>query len=249
MPSPRDTLKSRKEQKKASALKNLKAAESKVTITADVFEDAEALITVQVGAGHCDITTDQLIMVFIQENGRFVRHGRREHIEALVEAYAAYVLLKSAPDFDELISELAAKNDIKVSPTTDCLKIILQTKIFYSDAVESGAASKLYSRDVRAIRHLLERKVKPSKVLDLHGKDGEGLDYWARNAPRKNRSPSSKFQRMRPVFFNLDSHPIGHSFHFVLNGKDIKFDIPSSSKDDFLIFLDPIAKVFKSSES
>lgn len=150
-----------------------------------LFEDAEAIVTSESGNGHKLEPSHAEMSAWLREHMRGVRKlSDREHVTRLRLAYAAFVYKSKHPGFDKWLEALRGEVGVKETKATDRLSYVVRSVISYgsSDAKEDGEprrSQQLVSRDVRALRCLMNEGVAPSAMEALAEEAGEGLDRWA----------------------------------------------------------------------
>ncbi|MDP4006611.1 hypothetical protein [Methylobacterium sp. NEAU K] len=131
---------------------------------------------------------------WLQRTGLNIRKASdAQHLEAIALAYATYIRISTSPLRTAIMAELETLSGRKRSRTTHDLHLIVERFVSYGGETpaERLAARKLISRDVRAIQHLENAKVLPSRVQALAATPGEGLHAWARQSAVAKRVSTS----------------------------------------------------------
>lgn len=111
--------------------------------------------------------------------------SRKEHRKVVMSAYAYWIKSGSHQAYRTFVRHALdrrrAKNPkSKHNPKTTCLHLIVESLVSYGDNDDDTRShSKLYSRDVQAIRWLNHSRIPPSGAIELAENKGEGLDIWA----------------------------------------------------------------------
>src|SRR4051794_40521567 len=106
-----------------------------------------------------------------------------QRLEVVAHILAIYLQVDASPDRDLLIQRYQERSSSKRTSRTHDLHLIAEQMISYGGNTkdERLAAQKLRSRDVRAIRYLMDEGVPPSEVKNLGMQNvGEGLHEWAK---------------------------------------------------------------------
>lgn len=118
--------------------------------------------------------------------------SRKQHYELIARAYATIASVVDYPARKDAVIDFIKGKGRNLSARTSIIRLVIEQFIYYGDESDDKSkkqASKLYSRDVAAIRHLSEQGIVPSKVVEHSEKTGEGLDQWSRKNS-KSRKPN-----------------------------------------------------------
>ena len=164
----------------------------------ELVADAERIIlrTLELDDSPAIEYDDKLWIELLERQAlRVSKLNDRQHLETIANAYACYLKLWANRSLKESLIAKVVRSGRKVDERHSPLRYILEQHIQYGDtavAEDRRRAQINYSRDEYAIRTLLRRGIRPTEVVALAEKDGEGLDAWSREkAPEGVTAPKA----------------------------------------------------------
>ncbi len=153
-------------------------------IPSEIVVDAAKYLVEKTGYEINNLSTNEKNSLFFQ---KYIinrsKISRSQHISRFAEAYAHYVHMRNNEELKKSALEAVEKKTGKRPNKRTCLiRLVVELMINYSDKenkAEERRAGNLHSRDVKAIRNLIQRGVTPTQVEALSLKNGEGLNSWA----------------------------------------------------------------------
>ena len=164
-------------------------------VTQDIIDDAEIYLLGIEGSNVFNRVNDNE-KVGILADGIIKSHASsmKQRYESIAKAYSVYAMFNENNIVRESMIEAADKLNIKLKTGYTPLRLIVELHISYGDnetKEDVRRAGKLYSRDVTVIKNLIKRNVKPSDVVALSAKPGEGLQAWQRYKPESEAEQAS----------------------------------------------------------
>jgi hypothetical protein len=106
---------------------------------------------------------------------------RADHYARLAIVAHAYDVARG-PDLESYQEELNAELERACGyPSKSIMRLLARTVIPYPEGEEAkGDNQKALSRDVRALRYLRRRKVRPDQIAAEAAKPGQGVEAWSR---------------------------------------------------------------------
>jgi len=186
-------------------------------ISAEVLRDAESYLQDRSGNEPYHPSDKDAQKHWLKARLTQVNKQRRsQHIRALSDAYAMYVMVESDPSFRQSILQTAEAIGKRADKNADDLRTIVELHMVYDgDGSQSDTkkANGLYSRDVNAIKGLIYNKILPSSVPELGRAKGQGLDCWSRLGKKRSYlKPAAKInQKIQTPPWSQDSsgHDVG----------------------------------------
>lgn len=187
---PKNGRKSSPKQRKGGKARVVKSASKRyepMMITRKIEEAAKDYMVELLGAGNkVNIRPKELAESLATHAIQASKASRRQQLDAVAKAYAAFVMTQSGSEYYFVLEDIAKEIGCSIRKNTDPLRVWLQAVISYGEDTP-GDARRLYSRDVNAIRYLISQEVGPKKLADHAKKPGAGLDTWAREWSKLKR--------------------------------------------------------------
>ncbi|MDN3571292.1 hypothetical protein [Methylobacterium longum] len=186
-------------------------------VTQDIIDDAEIYLLGRDGCNAFDrANSSEKIGIIADSIVKSHSSSMRQRYESIATAYSVYAMFKENRIISESMIEAAHKLKINVKNYYTPLRLIVELHINYGESEtkeDVRRAGKLYSRDVTVIKNLIKRNIKPSEVVALSAKPGEGLHAWQRYKPDSEAEQASDPVRgsaeQASELVDIASEPIG----------------------------------------
>lgn len=164
-------------------------------VTQDIIDDAEIYLLGRDGSNEFD-QADYNEKVGIITDGIVKSHNssRKHRYRSIANAYSVYAMYKENNLVKNSIISAARELNIILKKDYTPLRLIVELHISYGEnetKEDIRNAGKHYSRDVTVIKNLIKRNIKPSEVVALSAKPGEGLTAWQRYKPDSEAEQAS----------------------------------------------------------
>ncbi len=121
--------------------------------------------------------------------------SRKQLVQSVADAYAAYCLVTIDPSLTSMVLAVAKHERVKRNSRTTILRLLVELHVSYGEGgtepEDVARAQNNYSRDEKAIEHLIARNIPPCGVVALSQEKNEGLDKWFRGERPKKRVTKS----------------------------------------------------------
>ena len=136
---------------------------------------------------------DELVAGLKDTIAKLKRVTHHQRLEAIALAYGLDAAAQIDPVYEQVVDRLVAPLNVARRKKLTRLRLILEATIEYGEN-EPGAARRLYSRDVAALKFAESVGIDPLNLVARAEDPGEGLDEWSKRwaTAEKNRKLAAR---------------------------------------------------------